>query len=412
MKKILFLSFVIISCEACKPTFKTDYQTDFVKNQNREKFRQKLKDTLLITPFLSVNVPDSVWESTFWAMELSLTRPDSLIPHFCKLFEEYPNRSSSFQRSFLEMIYALYPLEFEKEIKQTAIYEKSEKHFAMCLLYLARMYPSEKANLLEWVLQKFPTGQNHPILHCLHIQLSQKAIRQLPSFKDLLDMHKKNKVIYSFQRPNRNFAGLAVVQQTDGKLVRDKNKQLLTFEQFARSSSDLPFFITNGNTPQGVFTIADIAPVHNDFIGPTPAFITLLPFEATVNSFFRRKIAPKEWTMKNYLTMFPESWKDYLPMQQAFYAGKAGRNEILAHGTTIDPDFYKNEVFFPFTPSLGCLTGKEIWNPITGRTLQSSQANLLKTFLKTKGKTGLLFVIELADKNQPISIAEIEELLK
>ncbi|MBC8111606.1 MAG: hypothetical protein H7Y04_11145 [Verrucomicrobia bacterium] len=412
MRKVLFFWLVLLSCWACMPVFKTNYQTNFVKTQNREHFRQKLRDTLLTAPFRQTNAPDSVWESTFWAMELSITRHDSLIPYFCKLFEEYPHRSSRFQRSFLEMIYALYPVAFEKEIKQTALNEKNEKHFAICMLYLARIYPSEEENLLDLLSQKFPISQNHPILYCLQKQLYQKPDYQLPALKDLLDFHKGHKVIYSFQRPDRNFAGLAVVQQTNGKLVRGKNKQLLVFEQFGRSSSDLPFFITNGNTPQGIFTIADIAPAQNEFIGPTPAFITLLPFEATLDNFFRQKTEEKEWTLKNYLSLFPESWHGYLPIQQAFYAGKAGRNEILAHGTTIDTDFYKNEIFYPFTPSLGCLTGKEIWNPETGRLIQSSQAALLKTFLKTKGKTGFMFVIELADKNEPVSTTEIEELLK
>ena len=62
-------------------------------------------------------------------------------------------------------------------------------------------------------------------------------------------------MIYSFQRWNRDYPGMAIIQNGDGSFARDSLGNLLIFQQLARSASDLPYFITSGSTPQGIFSV-------------------------------------------------------------------------------------------------------------------------------------------------------------
>src|SRR5690606_35864764 len=112
-----------------------------------------------------------------------------------------------------------------------------------------------------------------------------------------------------------------------------------------------------------------------------------------------------------YHALLPESWQEYLPMEEAFYAGKAGRTEIIAHGTTIDPKYFAGKPFYPISPTRDCLCATDTWNPSTGRLVESEQFRLVEKFLRTKGNKGYLMVININDKPAPVSVQEIETLI-
>jgi hypothetical protein len=95
-----------------------------------------------------------------------------------------------------------------------------------------------------------------------------------------------------------------------------------------------------------------------------------------------------------YNKFYPESWNTYLPKNMAYYAGKAGRGEIIIHGTTIDTNFYLNQTYYPFTPSMGCLCTLERWNDIDGSLSESEQLKLVKTLKNNKINNALMYVIE------------------
>ena len=99
-------------------------------------------------------------------------------------------------------------------------------------------------------------------------------------------------------------------------------------------------------------------------------------------------------------------------MTEAFYAGKIGRTEIIAHGTTIDPEYFKDKPYYPLTPTLGCLCAKELWNVTTGKLLVSEQFNLYSAFLSTPGNKGYLIVVNLDDQQKAVTREEIEKKIK
>jgi hypothetical protein len=99
-------------------------------------------------------------------------------------------------------------------------------------------------------------------------------------------------------------------------------------------------------------------------------------------------------------------------MLEAFLAGRAGRSEIIAHGTTIDPDYFQNKPFYPISPTLGCLCAREIWDPATGRLVESDQQLLSDSYVKAPGNDGYLFVINLDQRTEPVSRKELEMLVE
>ena len=116
--------------------------------------------------------------------------------------------------------------------------------------------------------------------------------------------------------------------------------------------------------------------------------------------------------LERYLGLLPAGWRGYVPMQEAFAAGAIGRTEIIAHGTTIDPEYYKGWPFYPLTPTMGCLCAKELWNPTSGHPLVSEQNSLVNAFLARPGRTGWLIVVNVDDRREPVSRAEVEAFVR
>jgi hypothetical protein len=88
-----------------------------------------------------------------------------------------------------------------------------------------------------------------------------------------------------------------------------------------------------------------------------------------------------------------------------------GRNEIIAHGTTIDPAYYKNKTYYPLTPTEGCLCTKEIWNDNTGRLKESDQQKLVDAITQAGGPYGYAIVINLDDQQKAVDPSEIAVFL-
>jgi len=118
------------------------------------------------------------------------------------------------------------------------------------------------------------------------------------------------------------------------------------------------------------------------------------------------------WTEEWYKKMLPENLQYYRPLYESFYAGKAGRTEIIAHGTTVDPEYYAGKLYYPQTPTMGCLCTKEIWSEADGKRLQSDQQRLVTALQKAGGAKGYCVVIEIDDEERPVSVSDILSLMK
>jgi hypothetical protein len=336
-----------------------------------------------------------------------------------KMFELRYLLDQSARETMQLALYALYPKMYQDKVLELLKRETNAKLFAMEALYCFRNDSSESfiRNISLQINNKFAQSDNIPILVELKRYLTnyrKDIVAPTPPLKELFNYQQlwKQKTIYSFQRWDRDFTGICIIQYADGSFAKDSSGKLLTFRQLARSGSGMPYFITNGNTPQGIYRIAGIGSSIDHLIGPTPNLQTLIPFQN--DQVFYRGL-PYDSTaiaLDNYKILLPPSWQSYSPMQESFFAGNIGRRYIIIHGSTLDPEFFKDKDFYPLTPTDGCLVTSERWDSVSGKLQESTQLNLVNTFLRTPGTMGLLVVVNIDNQQKDVSAEEIQMLIK
>ncbi|MES2774920.1 MAG: hypothetical protein V4722_12085 [Bacteroidota bacterium] len=378
-----------------------------------------------ILPVLKLT-PDSTNEHLFQgalgAISQFMLKNDTTRQILDSLFANYNAINTETKRSMMEVVYGLYKGAYLKETKAHWPNEPSDKVATMMVVHLYRANKNlvDSAAFNRRIIVD-TTAQNRL---WKNTDLVQTAIlTYFPEFRkgakpkltDFFEHQKElgTKIIYSFQRENRDFPGLAIVQNADGSFIKDAKGKLKTFVQLARSASNLPYFITDGSTPQGIFRIDSTDISKNQFIGPTPNIQLRMPNEIPGDSFFihlNQPIIGNSIYLEEYDKLLPSRWQTD-DMRQSFYAGKVGRSEIIAHGSTIDPSFYKGKPFYPNTPTMGCLCAKETWDPKTGKLLQSDQLDLVNAFLSTPGADGYFFVINIDDQQKAVTQQELQLLV-
>lgn len=394
--------------------------TDFVTHERRESFKKNLDEQIINRCFqLPVDGnTEGQYEEACWAISQFLLKSPLIEAGFNKLLLSYGQLGFQTKRAVLEAIYATYPTQFQIQIASLTTTENAPKLFAMQTLYLLRANADTIARkkYINQLIQTFPGYQQNDILselykYVLHHQAYTELV--LPDLNQLF-LHQQSHqlvTIYSFQKWNRDYLGLAALQQSNGHFLRDSMGQILLIDQLARAGSNLPYFITNGNTPQGIYSITGTEVSKNLFIGPTPNLQLLMPFEAD-SAFWHMGYDSTKDALANYLALLPKDWANYAPMQESLYAGKAGRSEILAHGTTIDPEYFKGFPFYPISPTLGCLCAKEIWNIFNGRLQESHQLQLANGLMQQQKQKGLLMVINIDNQASPVEASQIREVLE
>ncbi len=136
-----------------------------------------------------------------------------------------------------------------------------------------------------------------------------------------------------------------------------------------------------------------------------------LPYEVTASSFFAdSNYIDSSWSLGLYASLLPTSWKNYKGIYESFYAGKVGRSAVIMHGTTIDPQFYKAETYYPQTPSMGCLCSYEEWNDAGYRTT-SNQQRIVNALTSIGSSSGYVVVIDINNDYKNVDIDEVSPLL-
>jgi hypothetical protein len=387
---------------------------EFIKN--RQIVQANAIDTL---PIGSTNEMAYPLEIGLWSISQFMIKTPESERGVKRLMKNWDALSQSTQRSLLEVVYGLYPKGYEEEVRKIFNQANQAKIAAIAGVYLWRIKPSEALRSSVVARVKALANNDYQIAlanamdNWLKTGLSEPvALPPLDSLFTHQQAH-KFKVVYSFQRFNRDYPGLAIVQNTDGTFMRDDSGRLKTFVQLARSASNLPYFITNGSTPQGLYAITGTEISKNPFIGPTPNLQMGMMYEINPPVFTHYMPlvfnAPPERIYRSY---FPPSWQNWDGLMESYAAGKAGRSEIIAHGTTIDPEWFAGSPYYPISPTLGCLCGREVWNKTTGKIEVSDQLELVNTFLSTPGRQGYMIVINLNNLQGAVSGEELEKVVR
>lgn len=426
--KIYIISFSLLAA------LQTVAQTDVVPvfkgaiKANREKlYNSIIKNS--ITKNLSLPLTDSTeadWEDAFSALELIHYKQPWVNEKIKIAFTGIEKRSTEFQRALMELVYTNYTTEFKNSINALFIKTANAKVFSMCAEYLLRADRSRSnidkiASIVynrkseEFDNEKMASHIQYELLWPI-MQLAEKEnYRAKLKPVELLNTNflKNNIVVYSIQRKNRNYPGLVLVRDKNGKFIRDDSGNIFSVPQLARSITNMPGYLTNGNTPQGIFRMYGFAVSKSPALGPTENLQLTMPFESTVQHFLKdSSIKDTVWTLKLYEQLLPSGLKKYHPIFGTFYASAIGRTEIIAHGTTVDPEYYKGQTYYPYTPTAGCLATKEIWSAVDGKRTISDQQKLVDAVKKAGGADGYLIVIEIDDQQKPVSINEILRYLK
>lgn len=411
LKKFATLVFFIIAFNAILPaqTGNTPIAT-FTTKQNRIKEYRNLLN-YSIKKNLSLPLTDSTeeyWQDAFLAMELLQYHSPWIDGRVKFAFDSITIRSDEFKRAFIELVYSNYPRQFVVQVAHLLKQTTNSRLFAMCSEYL--LLNDEKGIYKDSILKRmdelllikndstanpyFTMLQNKILLPSKPIPLS--AITETSFLKNEI-------VLFSFQRKNRNYPGFAMIRGKDGKFLKDDNGVYFGVPQLARSLSNMPGYISNGNTPQGIFKMTGFGKSLGNFIGPTENIQMVLPFEKSED-------IPDSVTIhfgNAYASLVPAACKDVYSFYEAWYAGLAGRTEIIAHGTTVNPAYYSNQPYYPLTPTQGCLCTKEIWSEVNGKRLISDQQKLVNALKMIGGAKGYCVVVEIDDAQKPVSLQDI-----
>ena len=367
----------------------------FAKSENRKAFllnKKQLIDSVFAFEPTETKLKDL--KSACWASELIQYKSKNTDTFYRKFFKTYQTYNNHYKYVVWQNIYALFPTDYIDEVKEMLKEETNEKLFSILAYYLFVNKAVISNELQDYIKQQFPDYNKNVHLSALIITLKQEKIPVAAMHNDLIEFcksHKKSSIIL-FVSKDRNKVGEAIFINQKGKILKNRN-DTLKIKMLARSVTNLPAFLTNGNTPSGVFSINGFNVSDNVFIGKSPMIITRLPFEVSVSDFSFSEYKDSIWSLDAYNRFFPKSWHQYNAKNMAYYAGEAGRSEIIIHGTTIDPDYYKNAEYHPYTPSLGCVCTLEIWND-DGKLLKSDQQKLVNIAKKNNFDNGYFYVVE------------------
>jgi hypothetical protein len=353
------------------------------------------------------------WQQAFAAMEVMQYNTQFTEKKVESAFDSIEIRSFSFQRALMEVAYSNYAGKFLTQAESLLKKTSDPKIFAMCAEYLLQgnISGNEKEIISKNLLVKFSdSAYKNPILYMLQTRMSPDKVSTKSVYKVLSEILGKNflphqEIMYSLQRKNRDYPGMVIIRNAEGNFVTDSTGKIFTVSQLARSIANLPVYLTNGNTPQGIFKMYGFKVSMGNFIGPTANVQMGMPVELSLQKFFDNDaILDSIWTIDYYKNLIPKNLQDFLPLYGSYYAGLAGRSEIIAHGTTIDPSFYQGKPYYPLTPTEGCLCTKEIWN---GKRIESDQQKLVNGLLKAGGANGYCVVIEIDNKNAPVTLKDV-----
>lgn len=425
VKAVLLCLLVFLQFDTEAQPRREDIYSDFVLYKKRQLLVKDLHENVVGKAFLAPldSNTEYRYEAACRAIVQFMLDNDTTQLGITQLFVQYDGLQYDTKRAMLETVYGVYPDQYIQSIQLLLAKEVNPFLFAMAAVYSLRYDSSNanSANVRKRIREQFPNYGNIPVLVELDKYLNTYTRYKAPAINDLIELFRhqqvvKKKAIYSFQRHNRDYAGLAIVQNADGSFMRHADGRLMMFEQLARSASGMPYFIPDGNTPQGVYSIQGTAVTYNKLIGPTPNLQLVMPYERKWTTYFHAGdsvvYTPNYDALWSYLQLLPPAMRNIASITESFYAGKIGRNSIIAHGTTIDPEYFKSKPWYPLTPTMGCLCAKELWNTSNGRLLVSDQFNLVSAFGATAGSRGYLYVIDIDNQKKPVSKFEVERLVK
>lgn len=303
---------------------------------------------------------------------------------FRVLLENFESLPIDFSIKILEIIYSGFPNEFANSLDLIYTRTKDPKILSIAYLYLKKFRRNPSPVRLKVLPEPLPS-----------LLTGEENKQRLPSLKELFQYgREERKVAFVIRLSEKHLSFLY--------LPNENSWTRFSFPVNTLSVTGLPFYITNGNTPQGLYKFKRILRSTNPRIGPTPAIQLLLPFEAEAPEFFG-SMGISKFTKEEIANFLPETWRDYSPAYESFVAGSLGRSGIWIHGSTLNPHLF-SEKKTGLTLTYGCISLPEIWE--NGRLQKSAQVKLLQFW-----NAHYVFLVEIG-KEDLQQWEDLEEWLK
>jgi hypothetical protein len=296
-----------------------------------------------------------------------------------------------------------------QQFQQIVTTSPNPEWVAMSLSALSRggMAVEQRQALVEHIQQRFPNWVNQVHLYTTLRDLGEmNQPSPLPPIQDLLhwQVAPDQPHLFVFCGGDRGNLCQSVLKDAKGQFVRESTGQLWSTPLLLRSLHHLSWNFTRGQTPQGIFRIEGTrpqdSPNHFRAYGQFPLVKLFIPFERGVREFLPGQPGTLSGGLAAYQALLPPSWRNYYPIQQSYWAGKAGRSYFRIHGTGEDPGFFTNNSRYPtsagWNPTIGCLSALELYDP-AGRLQSAHMPEILQTLAAVGGSnfSGYLIVVDL-----------------
>lgn len=411
---IVITLFVFVDELAAQPVMNDTVFSKVTTKEAKEERYRYLMDTA-IRQYLAEPLTDTTegdWNDALWSIELMQYKDDFTKQKLVVAWSMAAQMSDYFQKNLLETTFSLYKKEFKLQVLKFMRQTKSVSIFIRCAEYIMRADAvNGKATVAALIKQKFPKDTSVG-MQILKSRLKAKP-QALPPLKDIFSdsFLSGQTVIYSLQRSNRDYAGLVLIRKPDGEFLKDSTGNYFHTSQLAKAITAYPFYITNGNTPQGILRFSGFDVSRLLYIGPTQNLQMQLPYEDSPHIFFNdSNFIDTSWSPALYASLLPPTWKNYAAIYESFYAGEMGRSAVIMHGTTIDPEFYKKQSYYPQTPSLGCLCSYEQWND-SGYRIHSNQQQIIDALNSIGASSGYVVVIDIDNAHRDVELKDVQPVL-
>ncbi|MDX1978247.1 MAG: hypothetical protein SFT94_11305 [Pseudanabaenaceae cyanobacterium bins.68] len=283
---------------------------------------------------------------------------------------------------------------------------------------------AEQSQNSEWVAMAIATlgdqgisnlGQRFDLNLPSHLRLAttlQPIPASNPPLTDLLNhqIAPNQPHLFVLCQRNRDQLCQAILRDRQGEFWRSPNGQMWQVPLLSQSLHRLPWNFTHGHTPQGIYrlegtepaqikTLKDL-PTDTEFqaYGQFPLVKLFMPFEPQVKQFLPDQAGAFKGRIEQYQNLLPPSWRDHLPLQQSYWAGKLGRSFIRIHGTGFSDRYFRADATPTpgWNPALGCLSAQELYDQ-TGKLIQADMPQILQALTQASGGNinGYAIVVEL-----------------
>jgi hypothetical protein len=235
MRLIIF--FLILLCAASSiAQYNADaIHSDVVLYSKRQSFDKYLRETVITKTFAQPLDSNSeyLYESACLAISQFMIDNAEVKSGFDSLLLHYDSLEYSTKRAFIEAAFTIYPHNYAGGFSRLITKEKEPKLFCMQAVYLYKNDSSKQSiqQLQRLIHQNFGTGDTLFLLQQLKAYLNnEQAFKQkkMPGINTLFAYRKTagSATVYSFQRWNRDYPGLAVVQFADGHFARSGQRPI------------------------------------------------------------------------------------------------------------------------------------------------------------------------------------------